>query len=41
VIKPDELDAIEEDAAQAAPGEGRSPDPEDGEGRAVDVEQRA
>ena len=40
VIKPEGSDAVEEDAAQAAPGEGGSPDPVDEEADAVDVEQR-
>ena len=34
-------DRVEEDAAEAPPGEGRSPDPADDVGDAVDVEQRS
>jgi hypothetical protein len=41
VIKTDALEPNEEGAAQAASGEGRSPDTADGEADAVDVEQRS
>lgn len=43
VIKPEGSgsDTIEEDGAEAAPGEGRGPDPADDKDDAVDVEQRS
>lgn len=41
VIAPEGSGAVEEDAAQAASGEGRGPDPEDDKADAVDVEQRS
>ena len=41
VIRPEGSAALEEGATQAAPGEGRDPDPEDNEAGTVDVEQRS
>ena len=41
VIKPEESDGLEEDAAQAGSGEGRSPDPADDVADSVDVEHRS
>jgi len=41
VFKADGSDALEEDATQAAGGEGRGPDPADDVADAVDVEQRS
>lgn len=41
VIRPESSDAVEEDAAETAAGEGRGPDPLDEKGDAVDVEQRS
>jgi hypothetical protein len=40
VIRPEGSDGLDEDAAEAAAGEGRDPDPGDGEAGAVDVEHR-
>lgn len=41
VIKPEGAGAVEEDAAEPAPGEGRGADPVDAEGDPVDVEERS